>query len=402
MGIFIVLICTIILIVCCVSSYEGKVKTVIDCFSGALEQFSQLQNLNFTVQTNGKKVSEWDRQHKIDFIINNNKDEIIKTLKLYNKYVVWWSDNSQNIQCKAIAKADIIAENMLVLGNVFRRRCKNEIDLLTKNFNPGNIKYNLRTFTNLSRTIHYNSRTNAYWNDKTNVKITSFNVLTPDDVLRRVEILKAYNFEITEYQYNCDNQRKLMTPQLREQVRTRDSDICQICGKKCSAAEIEIDHIKPVSKGGKTTISNLQVLCQTCNRRKSNKWLGDSNVFVKTNTVTHTDKPQYNSFLKNDFDTSKYNKIKYNNLNNQKECINIGDKVTVLDIDNNIEKVYVMLEQQENLEYTVITRESPIGKAIFGQSVGDEIDVFTPNGIKKIKVLELQKSFFNKNNGNVE
>lgn len=34
---------------------------------------------------------------------------------------------------------------------------------------------------------------------------------------------------------------------------------------------LEVEHIIPVSKGGKTGMKNLQTLCETCNRGKSNK-----------------------------------------------------------------------------------------------------------------------------------
>lgn len=34
---------------------------------------------------------------------------------------------------------------------------------------------------------------------------------------------------------------------------------------------LEVDHIIPVSKGGKTVMTNLQALCWDCNRGKSNK-----------------------------------------------------------------------------------------------------------------------------------
>jgi 5-methylcytosine-specific restriction endonuclease McrA len=34
---------------------------------------------------------------------------------------------------------------------------------------------------------------------------------------------------------------------------------------------LQIDHKVPVSKGGKTVRSNLQVLCSKCNGSKSNK-----------------------------------------------------------------------------------------------------------------------------------
>lgn len=50
-------------------------------------------------------------------------------------------------------------------------------------------------------------------------------------------------------------------------VFARDGGICQCCG---SFSNLEFDHIKPYSCGGKPEISNIQLLCQKCNRSKSN------------------------------------------------------------------------------------------------------------------------------------
>jgi hypothetical protein len=43
------------------------------------------------------------------------------------------------------------------------------------------------------------------------------------------------------------------------------------CGKTFKFEEMEGDHIKPWSKGGKTVYENLQMLCIDCNRVKTNK-----------------------------------------------------------------------------------------------------------------------------------
>ena len=35
---------------------------------------------------------------------------------------------------------------------------------------------------------------------------------------------------------------------------------------------MDIDHIKPIAKGGKTTYDNLQTLCRRCNKEKGDTY----------------------------------------------------------------------------------------------------------------------------------
>lgn len=48
----------------------------------------------------------------------------------------------------------------------------------------------------------------------------------------------------------------------------RDRGVCQSCGATCKDTAFHADHIVPWSKGGKTKISNGQVLCPKCNTSK--------------------------------------------------------------------------------------------------------------------------------------
>lgn len=50
-------------------------------------------------------------------------------------------------------------------------------------------------------------------------------------------------------------------------VYRRDGGRCVYCG---STENLQLDHIIPFSKGGATTLENLQLLCQKCNLEKSN------------------------------------------------------------------------------------------------------------------------------------
>jgi hypothetical protein len=58
---------------------------------------------------------------------------------------------------------------------------------------------------------------------------------------------------------------------LRHDVLERDGFRCQHCGRSAREVALEVDHINPVSNGGKSTMDNLITLCIDCNRGKSNK-----------------------------------------------------------------------------------------------------------------------------------
>lgn len=68
-------------------------------------------------------------------------------------------------------------------------------------------------------------------------------------------------------------ERSNMTSDLREAIKKRDNYTCCICGNSIYKEPnllLEVDHIIPVSKGGKTVANNLQTLCWRCNRKKGN------------------------------------------------------------------------------------------------------------------------------------
>jgi hypothetical protein len=59
---------------------------------------------------------------------------------------------------------------------------------------------------------------------------------------------------------------------VRFDVLKRDGYKCRICGRTAAeGARLEIDHVVPVARGGTNELTNLQVLCHTCNRGKGPK-----------------------------------------------------------------------------------------------------------------------------------
>jgi len=87
-----------------------------------------------------------------------------------------------------------------------------------------------------------------------------------------LEIYKSAKNKI-DYKETKEYQRKLLSPSLRYDILKRDGFRCVICGRTAEDdVKLHVDHIIPVSKGGKTVPENLRTLCDSCNLGKSDKY----------------------------------------------------------------------------------------------------------------------------------
>ncbi len=44
--------------------------------------------------------------------------------------------------------------------------------------------------------------------------------------------------------------------------------ICHYCGEKFKSSELTMDHVVPISRGGKSTKGNIVPCCKECNNKK--------------------------------------------------------------------------------------------------------------------------------------
>lgn len=70
----------------------------------------------------------------------------------------------------------------------------------------------------------------------------------------------------------CNVERGKVTNKIRFSIYQRDGYRCRMCGATNKESELEIDHIKPIAKGGLSTYNNLQTLCKRCNQIKGDSY----------------------------------------------------------------------------------------------------------------------------------
>lgn len=74
------------------------------------------------------------------------------------------------------------------------------------------------------------------------------------------------------------------------------------------------------------------------------------------------------------------------------ETVGIGTTVKILDMDMDEEMEFKMVGTKEaDIDSGKMSDESPIGRAIMNHEVGEEVEIETPSGSVKMKILEIRK-----------
>lgn len=120
----------------------------------------------------------------------------------------------------------------------------------------------------------HNATGRQYWLHKKKIYVTTDLVLTAADVAalvnesenkRRLRLEKAHALQAMVKQLDTKAKRAAIPQDVKMVVWQRDGGRCVACE---SQVNLEFDHVIPVAMGGSNTARNLQVLCESCNRRK--------------------------------------------------------------------------------------------------------------------------------------
>ncbi|WP_448607627.1 DNA translocase FtsK [Paenimyroides ceti] len=87
-------------------------------------------------------------------------------------------------------------------------------------------------------------------------------------LLREQAKQEMINDGLISIKITTSSEERKISQKVKDLVWNRDQGKCVECG---SNEKLEFDHIIPFSKGGSNTYRNIQLLCEKCNREKSNK-----------------------------------------------------------------------------------------------------------------------------------
>ena len=69
--------------------------------------------------------------------------------------------------------------------------------------------------------------------------------------------------------------------------------------------------------------------------------------------------------------------------------VEIGDKVLIQNQDGKIEQFNIVGSAEANPVEGKISNESPVGQALLGRKIGDEVEVATPAGVLRLLIMDV-------------
>lgn len=178
------------------------------------------------------------------------KENIASTINNFNNYALYLDDIKNNIE---YGKFDIINKYMI---NYFLIKYEKK---LVNNL----IKHPITNFTIkvIIELTNINGKTKS-------LKQDTFDTEEIEEIILKLQNKTNGRYNDREiWDSICNIERAKVTNRMRFAIYKRDGYRCCKCGRKTN--DLEIDHIMPIAKGGKTHPNNLQTLCKKCNMEKS-------------------------------------------------------------------------------------------------------------------------------------
>ncbi len=237
-----------------VASIENESDSLVNKYKKCLEVISDLE-LNQTIDCSSAVVANINRDPMSYLVKYSNVDYSHKSLDymkgllvFYNSYAEFY-DKLQKLNIRLFNKIPVIFRPFIKLDKI-------EEVIYDFDDNLYEIDYPYLKFSYVS----------SAGRSKRNSEIE----LNEEQLEAIIENIK----DRIGKEGHTKHQRSRMTKELREAIKKRDGYTCQICGNSIEEEPnllLEVDHIVPVSKGGKTEPDNLQTLCWKCNREKGGK-----------------------------------------------------------------------------------------------------------------------------------
>ena len=266
--VFVTFVTNIIIIIrILISVHNNKANQIVKENSKKIQELSDLNS----IQTFHDIPSSFSVSKHYDNKGNYNKIQPVflmtatvrKNIDTYSKYAEKIFENREKMNIYEEQMRSILSKNQKIDYEVLKISetsfTKREEKILSE--------YKLTPVTDCAFNVKM-----TYSSPKHRVNLQKNATFNFNDLYTCLESVARSRLDKKTYKSLSYVERGEVSDSLRYNIFSRDRFRCVLCGASASqGARLHIDHIIPISKGGKSTPENLRTLCERCNIGKSNK-----------------------------------------------------------------------------------------------------------------------------------